>query len=187
MRKMMPIGPLMIEHRLIERMIGVMEKEAARIENEKSADPLFIETVVDFIRTYADRCHHGKEEDILFRELRKKNLSAEHRRVMEELISEHVWGRETTKNLSLAGGRYAGGDRAALSEITRFMRELAGFYPTHIKKEDKSFFLPVMGYFSQEEKDAMLEEELEFDRTLIHERYREVYQNMAAKAETRFG
>jgi hemerythrin-like domain-containing protein len=107
--------------------------------------------------------------------------------VMEELINEHVWGRETTKSLSLAGGRYAGGDRAALSDITRFMRELAGFYPVHIRKEDKSFFLPVMAYFSPGEKDAMLEEEFEFDRTLIHERYREVYKNMAAKAETRSG
>ncbi len=138
MKKMMPIGPLMIEHRLIERMIGVMEKEAARIDREKAADPLFIDTVVDFIRTYADRCHHGKEEDILFRELTKKNLDAVHRRVMEELIAEHVLGREKTKSLSLAGKRYAGGDRAALTDITRLMKELAGFYPAHIIKEDKS-------------------------------------------------
>jgi hemerythrin-like domain-containing protein len=183
MRKMMPIGPLMIEHRLIERMIGVMDKEAARIEKEKSADPVFIDAVVDFIRTYADRCHHGKEEDILFRELEKKDLSDEHRRIMEELVREHVRGRETTKSLSLAGGRYAGGDRGALPEITRLMRELAGFYPVHIRKEDKAFFLPVMGYFSPEERQAMLEEEFEFDRTLIHEKYREA----AAKAEKRFG
>jgi hemerythrin-like domain-containing protein len=180
---MMPIGPLMIEHRLIERVIGVIDKEAARIEKEKTADLLFIDTVVDFVRTYADRCHHGKEEDILFRELKKKSLAAEHLRLMEELVKEHVWGRETTKGLSLAGGRYAEGDRAALPEITRLMRELAGFYPVHIRKEDKSFFLPVMGYFSQEEKQAMLEEEFEFDRALIHERYREV----AEKAERRFG
>jgi hemerythrin-like domain-containing protein len=180
---MLPVGPLMIEHRLIERVIAVMGKEADRIESEGNADPLFVDTVVDFIGTYADRCHHGKEEDILFRELGKKKLSTGHRSVIEELIREHAWGRETTRRLSVAGGRCAGGDRDALAEVARLMRELCGFYPAHIKKEDKSFFLPVMGYFSPEEKQAMLEEEFEFDRTLIHERYRQV----AERAEARFG
>jgi hemerythrin-like domain-containing protein len=159
---MMPIGPLMIEHRLIERVIAVMAREADRIEKEGRADPLFIDTVVDFIRTYADR--------------------SEHRKVMEELVGEHVRGRNTTKSLSQAGGRYAGGDRSALTDIARFMKELSSFYPSHIRKEDKSFFLPVMGYFTPEEKHAMLEEELEFDRNLIHERYRAV----AEEAEARF-
>ena len=50
---MLPIGPLMIEHRLIERMISLMAKERDRMEASKKADPSFIDTVVDFIRTYA--------------------------------------------------------------------------------------------------------------------------------------
>ena len=65
----------MIEHRLIERMISLMAKERDRMEASKKADPSFIDTIVDFIRTYADHCHHGKEENILFRELTKKDLS----------------------------------------------------------------------------------------------------------------
>lgn len=64
-----PIGPLMIEHRLIERMISEMKNETERIRNGEKPDLSFIETAVDFIRTYADACHHGKEEDILFRDL----------------------------------------------------------------------------------------------------------------------
>jgi len=48
---------------------------------------------VDFFRIYADRCHHGKEEDILFRELVKKPLSTEERNVLAELVDEHVQGR----------------------------------------------------------------------------------------------
>ena len=78
---MLPIGPLMIEHRLIERMISVMQSELQRIEKCKKADSVFIETSVDFIKTYADRCHHGKEEDILFRELKGKNVSDEHKQI----------------------------------------------------------------------------------------------------------
>ena len=92
-------GPLMIEHRLIERMIGIIKDALKQIESTREVDPVFVDTAVDFIRTYADRTHHGKEEDILFRDLNKRALSAEDRQVMKELIEEHVFGRQTTKAL----------------------------------------------------------------------------------------
>jgi len=72
---MLPIGPMMIEHRLIERMIKVMDSKLREMKAGRNADTTFIETAVDIIRTYADRCHHGKEEDILFRELKKKPIA----------------------------------------------------------------------------------------------------------------
>jgi hemerythrin-like domain-containing protein len=62
---MLPIGPMMIEHRLIERMISLMAKERDRMKTSNKANPSFIDTIVDFIRTYADHCHHGKEENII--------------------------------------------------------------------------------------------------------------------------
>jgi hemerythrin-like domain-containing protein len=62
------------------------------------------------------------------------------------------------------------------------MEYLADFYPKHIEKEDRRFFMPVMRYFSQEEKDAMLKEEYEFDRQFVHNRYEEVVR----RAENRF-
>ena len=70
---MMPIGPLMWEHRLIERMLRSFESEISQISKQKKVNPLFIDTAVDFIRIYADWLHHGKEEDILFRDLMKKS------------------------------------------------------------------------------------------------------------------
>ncbi|MEW6664665.1 MAG: hypothetical protein AB1512_05520 [Thermodesulfobacteriota bacterium] len=54
------------------------------------------------------------------------------------------------------------------------LRWATGFYPMHVEKEDRHFFISVMGYFSKEEKDAMLQEGYEFDRQLIHERYGEL-------------
>ena len=86
-------GPLMIEHRLIARMISLIKDAVAQIESTQKVNPLLVDTAVDFIRMYADRAHHGKEEDILFRDLSKRSLSAEDQRVMEELIQEHVFGR----------------------------------------------------------------------------------------------
>lgn len=171
---MLPIGPLMIEHRLIERMISLMAKERDRMKISNKTNPAFIDTVVDFIRSYADYCHHGKEENILFRELQKKDLSAEHKNIMSELIEEHILGRKTTGRLVEANKGYSQGDIKALPIIIECTSVLVDFYPKHIEKEDRLFFLPVMAYFTQEEKDSMLQEGFLFDQNLIHEKYKEV-------------
>ena len=172
--KMMPIGPMMIEHRLIERMLSVARRELERLTREKYLEPQFVRELVDFIRMYADRCHHGKEEDILFRELGKKELSPEHRAATDELVREHRWARGQTRELAEAAERYASGEEEAFVTVLARLNALTEFYPKHIEKEDKHYFLPVMRYFSDEEKQAMLEEGYDFDRTLIHEKYQQV-------------
>ena len=70
---MKPIGPLMWEHRIIEKMIDVLRNEIKTITEKSDVNAVLIDQAVDFFRTYADRTHHGKEEDILFRDLAKKS------------------------------------------------------------------------------------------------------------------
>jgi hemerythrin-like domain-containing protein len=176
---MLPIGPLMIEHRLIERLIALMEKEGDRIKKDNIADIDFIDDCLDFIRTYADMCHHGKEEDILFRDLKNKNLSIEHMKILNELINEHKLAREITSKLVEARNKYFNDVHDMTNqiydfEIYEYFKELIDFYPKHIRKEDKHFFLPCMDYFTANEKEKMLEEFLEFDRKLLHEKYKKV-------------
>jgi hemerythrin-like domain-containing protein len=161
----------MIEHRLIERVIQVMKGQVDRIETEKKVDSDLLEGVINFFQGYADRCHHGKEEGILFRDINKKALSPEHKRIVEELMEEHKLGRKTTAALGDAIQRYQSGDSEALPLIAAGLQSLVEFYPRHIEKEDKHFFLPIMAYFGKEEKDAMLKEGYEFDSKLIHEEY----------------
>ncbi len=62
----------------------------------------------------------------------------------------------------------------SIGKIISLIDEITAFYPTHIEKEDKNFFIPVMKYFSQEEQDAMLAEMYQFDQKLIHEKYTKV-------------
>ena len=164
-------GPLMIEHRLIERMIALFKKTLGQIDQARKVDPVFIDTAVDFFRIYADRTHHGKEENILFRELDKRPLSPEDRRIMNELIQEHVFGRNTTKALVEANEQYRKGDEAALASISEKLKILIDFYPRHIEKEDKAFFPAARSYFTNEEDQAILAEFWEFDRKMIHEKY----------------
>lgn len=167
----MPIGPLMIEHRVIERMIGLVREEALRLGSSKKPDAAFIDSAVDFIRTYADETHHGKEERILFRELGKKGLSPGFRAEMEGLIADHRVGRRATSELVDACDRYFRGDDGALGAIIDKMLFLAEFYPRHIKKEDEHFFIPAMKYFTPDEQKTMLEEGRAFDRRMIHRKY----------------
>jgi hemerythrin-like domain-containing protein len=178
---MLPIGPLMIEHRIIERMIGLMKDEIKTLKVSKSPNAVFIDTAVDFIRVYADATHHGKEEDILFRELRKKKLSPRHQAQMEDLINDHIIGRKATAELVDARNRFFNGDTGAMNTILEKMQFLTELYPKHIEKEDKHFFAPVMKYFSREEQQSLLEEEHIFDRKMIHKKYDKVVEEIEKK------
>jgi hemerythrin-like domain-containing protein len=174
---MMPIGPLMTEHRLIERMARQLEERARSLGGEHDVDAVFVERAVDFFRTYADRTHHGKEEDILFRDLEKKELSEEHERVMLELVEEHKHARRMVGDLARAREDYLGGDPEATVKIRALVLELVAFYASHIEKEDRRFFIPIMDYFTREEQDAILEEFRDFDMGMIHEKYRRVVES----------
>ena len=178
---MKPIGPLMREHRLIERLVSLMKAETEKISRTGEAEPEFITGAVDFFRTYADRTHHGKEEDILFRDLAKKPLSPELKRIMDELVAEHVYGRKTVGRLVEAKERYVKGDKAAAAEVADILKELTDFYPKHIEKEDKHFFYPCQELFDRQEMDAMLEEFREFDRQVIHWKYLQVVEDMEGR------
>jgi len=180
-----PAGPLMHEHRLIERMIGVLGVELDAAERSGRVDTVAIADATDFIRTYADRCHHGKEEDILFARLADKPLEPDLADEMEGLIQDHVYGRTLTRQLVGANGRYAAGEESALGEIVPLLRALAEFYPVHIEREDHHFFKPCLEYFSEAERVQMLADFDEFDRALIHQRYREVVERLESRARAR--
>jgi hemerythrin-like domain-containing protein len=162
-------------------MISIIKAALKQIESTQEVDPVFVDTGVDFIRTYADRTHHGKEEDSLFRDLGKRDLSAEDQKVMQELIDEHVFGRQTTKALVEANTRYGNGDKTALTDITSKLRTITEFYPRHIEKEDKVFFPPCRTYFTDDEDQAMLAEFFKFDQKMIHEKYKSLVEGLESE------
>ena len=136
---MKPIGPLMWEHRLIERLMDALKTQIHKIRAELTINGVLIDTAVDFIHTYADRTHHGKEEDILFRDLSKQPLSSEHRRIMQELVEEHAQARRMTQGLVEAKERFFHGDAKAIKEVERyfcsfFKRQPGIFCQYHVGK-----------------------------------------------------
>ncbi len=160
----------MREHRLIEKMVTNLRLEMKKIK-ERKFDPVFIDQAIDFFRTYVDRTHHGKEENILFRKLQTKNLKPKHKAIMDELVAEHTYARKTVSELLRAKDRYLQGDEEAPKDIEERFRRLIELYPGHSEKEDRRFFYPAMEYFSPEEQEVMLQEFYLFDRSMIYEKY----------------
>ena len=168
---MKPIGLLMREHRLIERLIRIIDKELNNIEKTNKINTDFIKISVDFFKTYADRTHHGKEEDILFRDLKKKNISSDLKNTMDKLIQDHQNSRKIIKELETQNNLYIRGENSSSKEIKNNLTKLIRLYPVHIEIEDKEFFYPTMDYFTEEEQQNMLQECYDFDKTMIHEKY----------------
>lgn len=171
MRWRTPTGPLVHEHGVIKRLIAVMEARTNDMRELGEADPAFVADAADFIRSYADRCHHGKEEDILFRALAGIALTEPDAAAMAELIDDHKYARGVTGRLVEANRAYAAGDSAALDGIITAMTQLVEFYPRHIAKEDRGFFPACLRYLTPDVQAAMLASYDEFDRSLIHEKY----------------
>ena len=187
MRKHMclkPRGCLMIEHRLIERAIEILAVERDRLKAGGTLEPVFIDKMVDFIRTYADRTHHGKEEDILFESLESKDLSQEEKNLMRELIDEHKYGRKLTEQLVRSKEAVLEGDKAQLESLLDAINKLVEFYPEHIRKEDERFFPDTERHYDKEELDAMLREFYDFDMQMIHEKYRKTVESIEEEKES---
>jgi hemerythrin-like domain-containing protein len=168
---MEPIGVLMKEHRLIERMLRLLETECNDMKKTKKINTDFLKGSIEFFQMYADKNHHSKEEEILFFALDKKKMNFEHRRIMSKLIEDHKTARITLNALNLAANRYSLNDKNVYSEIVFSIDRLLTLYPKHIELEDKHFFYPAMTYFTEEERNQMLEEFFEFDAHFDHERY----------------
>jgi hemerythrin-like domain-containing protein len=177
---MKPRGLLMIEHRLIEKMIEVIRIEISKIKETNKVDTIFIDSAVDFIRIYADKTHHGKEEDILFRDCARKKMSEKDTKIMNELIEEHKYGRMIVAELVEAKNNYIRGNDT-IDVILKNLGRLVEFYPEHIKKEDRVFFPDSEKYFSTDELEEQLRQYREFDQTMIHEKYRMLVEQLRSR------
>ena len=171
---MLPVEILISEHRLIEQMVKLLEKEMKRIVDSGKVDSNFIVVAVDFLRTYADRYHHGKEEGILFKGLSSKKLSDNDQKIMLELVMEHALARKTVKSLESLKEDYVAGKTKTHAGIISLMKTLIDLYPKHIQKEDELFFYPSMKYFSTQEHKKMLDDFIEFDQNFTNKHYKQL-------------
>lgn len=126
---------LVEEHRLILRMIALLERNAALTAEGKYTNWRFYLDGVDFIRNYADRFHHAKEEDVLFEALVKNGMPREHSPVAAMLM-EHDQGRNFVRGMESAAREALEGQPGREATIAENALGYVDLLREHIAKED---------------------------------------------------
>lgn len=123
------------EHKLILRMIALVEKNTELLELGKFRNWQFYLDAVDFIRNYADRFHHAKEEDVLFVELIKNGMP-EKQSPIEAMHMEHDQGRAFVRAMEEAAQKALDGEVGQTAIIAENAKGYAALLRGHIEKED---------------------------------------------------
>ncbi len=129
------IETLMTEHRLIEKAIDALVSFVDEVRRADGDDRPELAKFVKFIREFADGCHHGKEEDILFAAMVEAGFP-KHGGPIAVMLFEHDQGRQyvaALAELAAAGAPWRAEDRSRLSDAAH---GYAGLLRQHIHKED---------------------------------------------------
>jgi hemerythrin-like domain-containing protein len=136
---MKPTAELKIEHQAIKRMLKVMSGACSRLDAGRPVDPEHLDSIVEFIQVFADQCHHGKEEDLLFPALIEAGFSKEHGPIAV-MLAEHVKGRAHVRQVKESSAAYRAGAPGAAADISRGARAYIGLLGPHIDKEDNILY-----------------------------------------------
>lgn len=121
------------EHKNILKVIDFVLKKCDGIEAGSEINKDFFIRAVDFIKNYADKFHHSKEEDILFVELNKDGV-LDHCNPIGQMLYEHGLGREFVKGLNDAVLK------SDKDEIVKNARGYGELLREHIFKEDNILY-----------------------------------------------
>ncbi|NPV10045.1 MAG: hemerythrin [Anaerolineae bacterium] len=150
---------LKTEHNAIKLMLRVLDAVADRLERGDSVDAADVNAIVEFIRVFADRCHHGKEEDHLFPALERAGLPRDGGPV-GVMLAEHDLGREFVRGLAEGASRLSDGSSEAAAQVVRNARGYADLLRQHIDKEDNILY-EIADFHLDAREDARLVEEFE--------------------------
>jgi hemerythrin-like domain-containing protein len=134
---------LMEEHRVIERVLAVLEAAAQRLEQGQVVRPGFFVDAADFIKGFADGCHHRKEEGVLFKAMVSAGMPSEGGPI-NVMLSEHEMGRAYTRAMREAALKLTTGDPSARGAVVFSARSYVELLRQHIAKEDTVLF-PLAG------------------------------------------
>lgn len=168
-----PTETLRHEHQIILKVLDVAERLAERAR-QGAVDRAAIEQVLDFVRNFADRCHHAKEEKLLFVRMQHRGMPAD-TGPLACMLDEHEQGRSLIGRAAQSVAAAAAGDAAARRVVADALAGYAALLREHIWKEDNVLY--PMGerllteQDQQELADAFARVEEEEMGAGTHERY----------------
>lgn len=164
---------LVFEHRVIERVIHALENAAERLEQGGKVRPGFFVDASDFIKGFADGCHHKKEEGVLFKEMAENGVPVTGGPV-GMMLFEHEQGRAFTRSMREAALKLAD-DPSARAAVIENALGYAALLSQHIMKEEHILF-PMADRFIPLERQARVAEGFEHIEHVetgegVHEKY----------------
>ena len=134
-----PIATLKAEHQVILRVIRVLDGLMNRFEESGEFPEPLLARCVEFLRLFADACHHGKEEDLLFPVLESRGIPRDGGPI-GVMLYEHQMARQLTKDMRDALARSHTGGPAARNDFCHAARSYIDLLTNHIFKEDNILF-----------------------------------------------
>ena len=171
------------EHKLILRMIALVEKNTELLEQGKFRNWQFYLDAVDFIRNYADRFHHAKEEDVLFAELIKNGMP-EKQSPIEAMHMEHDQGRAYVRAMEEAAQKALDGETGQAVIIAENAKGYAALLRGHIEKEDDILYPLAERVLPEDVRARMLEayDGAEAKTPGLEDKYRKLVENYERQA-----
>jgi len=154
---MTPTEFLKEEHRRIEEMLQVMETVCKKLESSEQVNTEDLKNIVEFIKEFADKAHHGKEEELLLVAMVDAGIPKDGGPV-GVMLMEHDMGRNYVKGMSEAIEEYDKGNTDASSKIIENARNYASLLSNHIYKEDNILYPMADMHLSEEKQNELLGE-----------------------------
>lgn len=133
-----PTTVLVEEHDLILQALDALETMLGRLEAGSAPDRTYFEKAVEFLKTFADKCHHGKEEDLLFKAMLNRGFPLQGGPIAV-MLSEHETGRAFIRGMADAAARL-GVDPSAARQVIDSGRGYIQLLRAHIAKENTILF-----------------------------------------------
>lgn len=131
------INLMVEEHKNILRMLKVVRNACQKILDGEDIIYDDFDKMIDFIRSYADTHHHGKEEKFLFKEMVSNLGRIGNTLITHGMLVEHDLGRLYISELSEALNRVKSGDNESKLDVIANAVGYANLLTRHIGKEDE--------------------------------------------------
>jgi len=150
------------EHQTILKTIDAVLKECTELENGKAFEIDFFQKTIEFIKNYADKFHHAKEEDILFKAM-LENIESLHCNPIPVMLHEHNEGREFVK------GMEQGISENNTVKIIENARGYGMLLQNHIYKEDNILYPMAEEALTDKQKEEVNDKYIEVESKLNEE------------------
>jgi hemerythrin-like domain-containing protein len=151
------IEQLKKEHEAIKTMLQILEKVCESLQAGNKVDPQHLKQMLEFFQVFADKCHHGKEEELLFPVLEEAGILKEGGPI-GVMLNEHTLMRGYVKDLADAVDRYQLGEEKAASLIVRPALDYVATLRQHIDKENNILFKMAEMQLSEDQQKELLEQ-----------------------------